>query len=395
MGGIETLRQDNSFSFSKHLKSMEKLIVSSLSKSYSLQPIQLDEKNLFVLAMSQEVASTIAWNRAQYGGWENISVPWQKAFDETDKRISAYLVELDRVGACFASTGIPLVALKNSGIVRGIYPFPGAVPMGDVDVLVRKQDFRRAHAILLENGYQFEFRSALEEEDIEEAEQGGGAEYWKVLPNGEKLWFELQWRPIAGRWIRPDQEPSADELMARSIPIEGTDVRLLAPEDNLLQVCLHTAKHSYVRAPGLRLHLDVERIVRAYPGLDWSLFMQRVEKLQVKTATYFSLVIPKELFGTPIPDDVLNRLRPAVRKEKTITRLINKAGLFNPHEKKFTRFEYILFNVLLYDDARGLWRGVFPEKAWMKERYAIQHGWQLPYFHLKRLGGLLFRRLAT
>lgn len=367
----------------------------SFSKSYPVQSISLDEEDVFNLAVSHEVASTIALNVAQQVGWDNVPIAWWQVYDGTESRISAYLAELDRVAIWLVQVGIQLVALKNSGIVRSIFPYPGAVPMGDVDVLVRKRDFRQAHAILLANGYYFEFRSELEEEDLDEAEQGGGAEYWKLLPNGEKLWFELQWRPVAGRWIRPDQEPSADELMDRSIPIEGTAVRLLAPEDNLLQVCLHTAKHSYVRAPGFRLHLDVERIVRAYPALSWDIFVQRVLKLQVKTATYFSLVIPKELFETPVPDMVLEQLRPPAWKEKAITRMINKAGLFNPHEQKFTRLEYILFNMLLYDDFYGLWRGIFPDKAWMQERYAFEHGWLLPYYHLKRMGSLLFRRLAT
>ncbi|MCB8920911.1 MAG: nucleotidyltransferase family protein [Ardenticatenaceae bacterium] len=356
---------------------------------------ELQRPLLFETAVSHEVASTIAWAVAQQHSWEAVPQQWQQVYDETEVRIGAYLAELDHVAVRLAQVGIPLVALKNSGIARGIFPHPGAVPMGDVDALVRKEDFRRAHAILLENGYQFEFRSALEEEDLEEAEQGGGAEYWKLLPNGEKLWFELQWRPVAGRWIRPDQEPSADELMARSIPIEGTDVRLLAPEDNLLQVCLHTAKHSYVRAPGFRLHLDVVRIVEAHPGLDWQTFVQRVQTLQVKTATYFSLLIPHELFGTLIPAFVLAQLRPPRWKERLLRRLIQKAGLFNPHEKKFSRLEYMLFNSLLYDDVKGWWQGIFPDKAWMQELYQFSQGWQLPYYYIRRLGNLLFRRLAT
>ena len=85
------------------------------------------------------------------------------------------------------------------------------------------------------------------------------------------MWVELQWRPVAGRWIREDQEPNADDLINRSLPITGTNVRLLAPEDNLLQVCLHTAKHSYMRAIGFRLHTDVDRIVN-YQNINWNIF---------------------------------------------------------------------------------------------------------------------------
>ena len=81
--------------------------------------------------------------------------------------------------------------------------------MGDIDVLVRKQDFREAHKVLTDHGYEMKFRSPLEEENIEKAERNGGAEYAVKLANGNNLWFELQWRPVAGRWIRPDQEAVA------------------------------------------------------------------------------------------------------------------------------------------------------------------------------------------
>ena len=177
--------------------------------------------------------------------------------------------------------------------------------------------------------------------------------------------------------------------------ILGTAVLLLAPEDNLLQVTLHTAKHSYVRALGFRLHTGVERIVRAYSELDWGLFIQRVKALQVKTAVYFSLAIPHALFGTPIPDEVLDQLKPATWKKWLITRWLNRAGLFNPDEKKFSKIGYIIFTALLYDDFSGLWRGIFPDRNWMSERYHFKQRWQLPYYHVRRLVDLSLRRMST
>ena len=350
---------------------------------------------LFRIASEHELETLLAHRLADLVGWATMPAEWQHAHEKSYRRISTYLDELDRIAARLADEGIPLVALKNGGIARGIYPCPGCVPMGDIDVLVEKRHFRRAHEILLTEGYHFEFRSPLEEAELDAAEDGGGAEYWKILPGGEKLWFELQWRPVAGRWIRPDQEPPAEELMARSIPIPGTVVRLLAPEDNLLQVALHTAKHTYVRAPGFRLHLDVERIVRAYPDLDWDVFVQRVKSLQVKTAVYFSLLIPHELFGTPIPDRVLAALRPPPWKERLIVRWLNQVGLFNPHERKFSKPGYILFNALLYDNMKGLLRGVFPDRTWMQERYGFRSDLLLPYYHGRRLFDLALRRVNT
>jgi hypothetical protein len=349
----------------------------------------------FSLAQENQVTSVIAhkmmWISDQF---ENYS-RWFQEHECINSRLSAYLAELDRIADRLAKEDIPLVALKNSGIARGIYPCLGCCPMGDLDVLVTNRHFRKAHNILLENGYHFEFRSPLEEVDLRVAEKTGGAEYWKILPNGEKLWLELQWRPVAGRWIRSDQEPSTEELMARSIAIAGTNVRLLSPEDNLLQVALHTAKHSYVRAPGFRLHLDVERIVRAYPDLDWEHFVQRVKTLQVKTAVYFSLLIPYELFGTPIPADVLSCLRPHVWKKRLIINWLNRVGLFNPHERKFSKSGYIFFNALLYDDLRGLFRAIFPDRTVMQQWKGVNGKGALILAHMRRIRDLTFRRINT
>ena len=173
--------------------------------------------------------------------------------------------------------------MKNAGIATGIYKVPVCSPMGDLDLLVSTDDFHQAHEILMNDlGYTFEFRSELEDEDLEEAFKGGGTEYYKDV-NGYKVWLELQWRPVAGRWIQPHNEPNGNELMKRSIPIKNSFVHLLSPEDNLLQVCLHTAKHSFCRAPGFRLHSDVDRVVR-FSNIDWDVFFNIVNKMKLKTA---------------------------------------------------------------------------------------------------------------
>jgi len=316
---------------------------------------------------------------------------WLIEFAEMAERISEYMAELDKTAALLAEYDIPMLALKNSGIARSLYPHPGASPMGDIDVLVQKQNFRQAHDILVSHGYIMKFRSPLEEENLDLAEQGGGAEYSVQLPSGRHLWFELQWRPVAGRWIRPDQEPDASVLVQRSVSIPGSRAQLLSPEDNLLQVSLHTAKHSYVRAPGFRLHTDVDRIVRACP-IDWDLFSARVEELQVRTAVYFSLAFAQELLGTPVPVAVLSRLAPAHWKIRLISAWLQRVGLFDPDGPKWGQLGYIVFVSLLYDDLGGFMAGVFPSREVIAERHGI-HSWaDLLMFYVKRLAGMAFRR---
>ncbi len=319
---------------------------------------------------------------------------WTESAKKVAEQLRLYLEQLDRVAAAFAQEGIPLVALKNSGIARGVYRDLAGCPMGDVDTLVAPQHFRRAHELMKQLGFELGDRSPFEMTDIEEAERHGGAEYTLALADGSTLWFELQWRPVAGRWIRADQEPPADELIARSVPIAGTAARLLAPEDNLLQVCLHTAKHSYVRAPGFRLHTDVDRIVR-HCAIDWDVFCVRVEHLKVRTAVFLSLEIPASLLATPIPREVMDRLNHAPAKHRLMLRWLARVGLFGPEARKWSKLGYIGFNLLLYDTWGGVVRAVFPESDWMVKRYGIRYRLTLPLWYLVRAFQLLFKRART
>ncbi len=277
---------------------------------------------------------------------------WRALHDASLHRMQVLLAELDAVAARLAREDIRLVALKNAGIARGIFPCAGCCPMGDLDVLIDRARFREAHRLVEECGFRLASRSVVEPADLELGLESGGTEYVKES-SGEEVWFELQWRPIAGRWIRADQEPAGTELLARSVPIPGTEIRLLEPTDNMLQVALHTAKHSYVRAPGLRLHTDVDRLAYHAPP-DWDAVVRRARALSVTTATYLSLAMAAALLDARVPRSALDALEPPAWKRRVLAGWIRRADVFEPDAPKFRRPEMMVFHALLYDDARGL-----------------------------------------
>lgn len=350
---------------------------------------EVEESDLFKHAQIDEVASHIAFilkeTNIQYASY------WDEEYQKVNHRITVLMEVLDEVATELKKNNIEIVALKNGGITKAIYKNNACSPMGDLDLLVRSKDFNDAHKIILEKlGFTFKFRSVFEEEDLEEAFRGGGTEYYKDV-QGYKVWLELQWRPIAGRWIQPHNEPNGDELIDNSVEAEGSAIRILNPEDNLLQVALHTAKHSYVRAPGFRLHSDVDRIVR-FQKIDWTSFEKKVRKLKLTTAVYFSLYFAKDLLVTPIPDSTLKNLKPVWFRRKTIHHYINKAGIYNQKKKKFSRVGYILFNLSLYDSLSENIKAIFPPLDSIKIKYPITKRWQLPYFYIKRIRQLIFQR---
>ena len=353
---------------------------------------QCQDRRLFEFAEEHECA-TIVGCRLQ--ALRKSSPPWDAAIDDWKYRLSQRIEVLDALADALHDAGIPLIALKNAGIARALYPHPEECPMGDFDVLVKKSDFRRAHEIVMSLGFDLGFRAAstIEEEGVEAGLRSGGTEYRKELAD-DALWLELQWRPVAGRWIAPEVEPVADDLFARAVPVDGTRVLLQSPVDNLIQVALHTAKHSYVRAPGLRLHTDVDRIVRAC-DIDWDAFVTRVRAMRVCTACFFSLAIPRALFGTPIPDAVLDALEPPRRRRDFVFSCIRRAGLFHPAQRKFSRLRYLAFTASLFDSTRECLRSAFPSAQYMKEQYGIRCPLALPFCYARRFFGLLCHRVPT
>jgi len=64
------------------------------------------------------------------------------AIHETSaRRMSVLMAEMDRLAAGLRAESTQIVALKNAGIARGIYPCAACCPMGDLDVLVDRSRF--------------------------------------------------------------------------------------------------------------------------------------------------------------------------------------------------------------------------------------------------------------
>lgn len=342
---------------------------------------------------------------------EKMPARWREAHAKVATRIGCYMRELDRIAAALAAEGVRLVALKNSGIARAVFTDLGGCPMGDVDLLVKPTDFAKSHRIFVKHGFhllgnQDVGREALGAriggeaavpDDVAQIAAdmlSGGREYSLPIENGEPLWFELQCRSVGGKWISKKSEPDSTELVNRSVAVPGTEVRILAPVDNLLQVSLHTAKHTYVRAPGFRLQTDVDRLVR-HGGIDWELFCVRVEQGEVKTAVCLSLLLPAHLMQTPVPEAVLERLGASGWKIRLMLRWLARVGFFYPKRKKWSKLGYIVFGLLLFDGNLGRLRVVFPEREALEQRYGAQPAWSLPYWYLHRIVSLLLKRTKT
>lgn len=343
---------------------------------------ECDKRAFFELCLEHELDGVVA-SHIMENAIAELPDYWREAYLEEREHLTFLRDKAAEICEKMDKNGIRMVVLKNGGIMSDMVEDAAACPMEDIDSLVKKSDFKKAHEILLESGLTFKFRSEFEFEELERAFRDGSTEYCVTTPAGKEMWFELAWRAVAGRWIRLDLEPDSDALIDASYLATGTKVGILSPEDNLLQVCVHTAKHSYVRAPGLRLHLDVERIV-AHKEIDWDRFLEKVSASHVKTSTYFSLYLAKMLFDTPIPDEVLSALCPSRGKEKRLLSLISGAGLLHPKAPKFSKLGFLRFQTSLYDKAGDIFFVIWPKGGRIREIYGYKNPIKTPYYVLVR-----------
>ncbi|WP_236636290.1 nucleotidyltransferase domain-containing protein [Pradoshia eiseniae] len=352
--------------------------------SQILKSIDIDE--LYRVSYNNEVASIMYPELVQILG-HKLDKKWESEYLTIKNRISWMMGVFKQLSDELNKANIPIVALKNSGIALGLLDDFGLSPMGDIDTLIKKEDMKQAHEIAQKMGFAFKFRSVYEKEDFDNALAHGSTEYSYNDNTGQNMWFEMSWRPIDGRWINQAVEPKAETLIKSSVLIPNTNVRILSPEDNLLQVSIHTAKHSYIRKPGFRLHLDVDRVV-SENDINWDDFLKKVYSVNTKTAVYFSLKSAKSLFNTNIPESVLNELKPNKLKGDYIRRKIEKMDLFKEDSSAFTRMEFLLFQSALYDNIMDIVAVAFPGIKFLKRKYSDTSIFYAQVLHLFDLVGV-------
>lgn len=361
----------------------------------------INEDELFTFCKQNRIASIVGFWLTKYASNIEFEELWLAEIDKVVFKNSKFIEEVECIAKKMQVKDIEVVALKNSGIMFGLVSELALNPMGDIDLLIAPQRLLHADSTMLELGYTRSNRlpdshgTELINIDFEKEAASGGLEYYKDSNKDVRIWIEIQTRPVSGKWILPHQEPKPQIVIDNADSIKGRHLKILDSVDNLLQVCLHTAKHSFCRAPGIRLHTDVDRIVRQ-TQVDWERFIRLTIKMNIKTPCFLSLFLAKELLGTPIPKWVLESIMPNNKlRLRWLLYELKRVGIFNPDKRKWRRIEYAFFNVFLYDRPRDLIRNIWKPLNQLKSIYPNVNMWNQPIYQLKRIVELLKSQSGT
>lgn len=348
----------------------------------------IDDSEIYEIAKNHSIKSSTAHALIDSLGERRVERLWKDIYSKTERRVSNYFEELERIADEFSGDNIKVVLLENGAIARTVYKYWGSYEFGDFDLLILPEQIPSAHQRLLDLGY-----TELSQNNQTPSNQNFSGsvrrEYKRTIDDLYSLRINLQNSLVARKWFKTNNEPDIKRLFDRSVPVSDSNLRVLNPTDNLFQLCIHNASHCYIRDPGLRLHIDIERFIRYGPDIEWEKFAQMVKKYRVNTSCYFSLYIPKILFNTPIPFKVLDEISPPIWKERIIGNWIKKNGLLNGNKRKFTKIGLILFTALLYDKSGDLISDIFPTTDWMYRHYNIHKKYMIPVYYIRRLAAMI------
>jgi hypothetical protein len=230
--------------------------------------------------------------------------------------------ELFRVLERFASAGIGALVVKGPALAVQAYGDPAMRSYGDLDLLVRPRDIRRATEVMLEAGYE----SRVSLSSIDAGKIPG--QYLFSRPD-LKLLVELHNNLTLRYFPRP---LPLEKFFARQIRVnfDAHEAPALAMEDELVLICIHGAKHFWER---LLWIADVAALVSRQTGMDWARVAESAREVGAERMLHVGLRLAAELLRMQLPNDVLKKVQSdaaAARLVKQISDWLPAAGYAPP-----------------------------------------------------------------
>jgi Uncharacterised nucleotidyltransferase len=200
--------------------------------------------------------------------------------------------ELVRIVERLESLGIDAVAYKGVIMSEVYYGDLALRQSGDMDLFVRRRDVGRIKSALRE--LEYTTRLVIPEEVLEDY-IAAGYEWTFDSPAGPNL-LELQWA-LQPRFYAVDFD--MDGLFERAVRVTVADreVKTPSPEDLLLVLSVHAAKHVWGRLIWLR---DIAQILERQ-NLNWDWVQARSREFGIERIVRVTLLLANRFLGTAIP----------------------------------------------------------------------------------------------
>jgi len=205
------------------------------------------------------------------------------------------------------TNGSPTILLKGISLLNTVYQNPGLRHLGDIDLLIRKQDYLEVREKLESADYVFsdEMHGLADPRDLNSILCS------RRSPGRAQPALHIHWHLI--NTVLPvsltNPRVDLDALWKQSVPLPAhSSLRVLSPTHQIIYYAYHHLKHSFNRL--IRLH-DLDLTIRHYKNsFDWSEVLNETRRFNLARTVYYPFHLAKRILATPIPDPVIDCLRP-------------------------------------------------------------------------------------
>jgi hypothetical protein len=278
----------------------------------------VDWARLLTLAEEHGVAGHLT---ASLRGLEEDLIPPETRQALVDRRRAQVVfslrltAELFRILDRFTSEGIGALVVKGPVLAVQAYGDPAMRAYGDLDLLVRHRDIRRATELMIAAGY----APAVPLSAIDAGKIPG--QYLFSQPQ-LKLLVELH-NDLTLRYF-PRRLPLED-FFARQIRVrfDAHEAPALSVEDELVLISIHGAKHFWER---LMWIADVAALVSRQTGIDWQRVADSAQAVGGERMLHTGLRLASDLLQARLPDKV----QATVEADAGAARLAEQSGKWLP-----------------------------------------------------------------
>lgn len=190
----------------------------------------------------------------------------------------------EQVKNAFSAAQIPFFTVKGLTVAQ-LYPFPALRTMGDCDIVVHTEDKEKAHAVLMELGFE------------NEAKGGNEWVYFK-----DKLEFELHDHLLYVETSNTEASRKLTDAAAwqKAAPTDDGTCYELDWSFHFLFLFLHLKKHFIHYGVGFRQFMDLA-VVFQHCELDWTWLQETLEELSLWSFFQICIALINRWFETASP----------------------------------------------------------------------------------------------
>jgi hypothetical protein len=210
--------------------------------------------------------------------------------------------ELIRLLRLLDSHGIRALPFKGPTLAALAYGNLSLRQFGDLDILVRERDLKRAVELFTSAGY----RTASPLDWSWKSSTPANRQKDLVLVRDDgRVSVELHWRLLGSRFTSPHNMKRIWKR-TETTSIAGSRVYCLPKNELLLYLCMHGSKHHWERIQWIS---DIAELVRTIDKEDWPSLLQHAKAVGCERVLALGLLLASNLLEAPVPEKVLQKIR--------------------------------------------------------------------------------------